>query len=166
MQECTNRFLTKRAENKYLLNCVPQIFIYSCRERFSLLLASCDVICKLISGISSLDLTSYNACFSLQWIHLVKTRNCWCFRLATRTTRWKKLEMASNGKTRKLLILIYIWRFLHKVGRASLLNTSLRHTLLKQISISTLNSTSWILFDIITVETGNAIKLKYNLRYK
>ena len=58
------------------------------------------------------------------------------------------------------------WRFLHNVGRASLLNTSLRHTLLKQISISTLNSTSWILFDIITVETGNAIKLKYNLRYK
>ena len=29
MQECTNRFLTKRAENKYLLNCVPQIFLYS-----------------------------------------------------------------------------------------------------------------------------------------
>ena len=51
------------------------------------------------------------------------------------------------------------WRFFHNVGRASLLNTSLRHTLLKQISISTL-----ILFDIITVETGNAIKLKYNLR--
>ena len=72
--------------------------------------------------------------------------------------------MASNRKTRKLLILIYIWRFLHKVERASLLNTSLRHTLLKQIFISLLNSASRILFDIITVE--NAIKINYNLRYK
>ena len=38
--------------------------------------------------------------------------------------------------------------------------------LLKQISTSVLNSASRILFDIITVETGNAIKVKYNLRYK
>ena len=40
--------------------------------------------------------------------------------------------------------------------------------LLKQISISVLNSASRILFDIITVETGNAhmIKVNYNLRYK
>ena len=69
-------------------------------------------------------------------------------------TGQKKLEMASNRKTRKLLILIYIWRFLHKVERASLLNTSLRHTLLKQIFISLLNSASRILFDIITVENA------------
>ena len=36
----------------------------------------------------------------------------------------------------------------------------------QQISISVLNSASRILFDIIIVETGNAIKVKYNLRYK
>lgn len=138
---------------------------FYCRGRFSFL-ASCDVLCKLISGISPLDLTSYSACFSQSGFTKERPSTAGAFGWATRTTRRKKLEMASNRKTRKLLILIYIWRFLRRVGRASLLNTSLCHTLLKQISISILNSASRIPFDIITVETENAIKLNYNLRYK
>ena len=150
--------------NKFIHDTLPYTFLAVSASRC--FTGSCDVLCKLISGISPLDFPRYCACFSKSVFTRERPATAGAFGWATRTTGRKKLEMASNRKTRKLLILIYIWRFLHKVGRASLLNTSLRHTLLKKISISILNSTSRVLFDIITVEKENAIKLNYNLRCK